>query len=825
MLKTFLIFLLFLGNHLLGQNYNYLLNKLAIHFNGRYGQVEIGGNFIGAEFHHSRPLPSRISFYYPVANSIDLSTDYWKRDESQAFRIQLNLDGQIEELGKESWDYRYTPFYATFEKVDSSFHKSITYHFCKDFPAMVVEIRIKNLEKKQKKAELSTLLNTSLRTCHTYAIRNKAHLFYLKNESIVITEFDQTDTDSTWIFVANVGELPLSQNEKTKAPYSVENPTVSFRFQKVLKPNEELVITQLIGSCRMREASVLIEKLTREWQENYQLYEQSILNKVFETASFQITDSTFLQTLYWSKAMLGSNKHYLDEHIVPMPCPAEYNFFFTHDLLLTDLGGVLFDQERVKNDLLYLRSLAKADSVLPHAYYWKDGHYQTEFCGSDNWNHLWFIMLAGSYLRHTNDKETLIKLFPIIKKSVKMQLQNKGDDDLMYAMRPDWWDIGDVYGARAYTTSLMIRALREYAYICLQLNIDTKILNDYLMLSKQMQQRLVKYLWDNEDGFLINMLNEKELDHHFYAGSLIAAALKILDPEKISSLLETAQKKLLDQNIGIRIVMPADFHQLIDQYKFHGMEMGEPYQYINGGVWPQGIVWYALGWLSINQPDSAESILKRYYTLDGIKNSPNGQPSFFEYRNADVKLPSYGKIDKPTFLWAGGWYLYSLYHLAGIRENEWNIAFDPNIPKGWDDIKYDVLIYGSLTKVYYKGRGNYFKNIQVDRVNSVSAVFNSRIKEVIFERGIPETPYIANANCLVKKVNYDQMKKSLSMEVEGLINQNVILKIVSPFEPQKENYKTPEAQSILNVHRIDNVWIIEYFQTLIHPKEIIAIQF
>jgi hypothetical protein len=392
-------------------------------------------------------------------------------------------------------------------------------------------------------------------------------------------------------------------------------------------------------------------------------------------------------------------------------------------------------------------------------------------------------------------------------------------------MRPDWWDIGDVYGARAYITSLMTRALQEYVYICYQLDKNVNELSTYLSLANRMKQALEKNLWDEKSGYLINMLDEKIMDHHFYAGSLIAADFNILNPEKIVVMLETTGKELLDKQIGIRIVMPADFDQLIDQYKFHGMEMGEPYQYINGGIWPQGIVWYALGWLSINQPDSAESILKKYYTLDGIKNSPNGQPSFFEYRNADVRLPSYGKIDKPTFLWAGGWYLYSLYHLAGIRENEWNIAFDSNLPGGWDDIKYDVLINGSLTKVHYKGVGNYFKNIQVDGANSASAVFNSRIKEIIFERGIPEFPYIADANCLVKKANYDQMKKSLSMEVEGIVNQNVTLKIVSPFEPKKENKKISEAQKILNVYKSDDVWIIEYFQTLIHPKEIIAIEF
>ena len=48
------------------------------------GQIEIGSPYVGIEIHKSFPLLNRISFYYPVANSIDISTDYWKREN---FRI------------------------------------------------------------------------------------------------------------------------------------------------------------------------------------------------------------------------------------------------------------------------------------------------------------------------------------------------------------------------------------------------------------------------------------------------------------------------------------------------------------------------------------------------------------------------------------------------------------------------------------------------------------------------------------------------------------------------------------------------------------------
>ena len=98
---------------------------------------------------------------------------------------------------------------------------------------------------------------------------------------MAVTEFDQADTDSTWIFVANGSELPINQMGKDVTSDLVENPSVSFQYQKMLQPNGELIVAQLIGSCRSGEGSVFIEKSLKDWRENCRLYERSILGMVF----------------------------------------------------------------------------------------------------------------------------------------------------------------------------------------------------------------------------------------------------------------------------------------------------------------------------------------------------------------------------------------------------------------------------------------------------------------------------------------------------------------------------------------------------------------
>ncbi|NIU15285.1 MAG: hypothetical protein GWN76_15045, partial [candidate division Zixibacteria bacterium] len=133
----------------------------------------------------------------------------------------------------------------------------------------------------------------------------------------------------------------------------------------MLAVQEELVIAQLIGSCRQTESRRMVDSLQKNWQASIRKNEERIERYVRVRGRMELADSAFLQTANWSKAMLAANQHYLNKQIVPMPCPAEYNFYFTHDVLLTDLGAVVFDSQRVKNDLLYLRSLTQSDSVLP----------------------------------------------------------------------------------------------------------------------------------------------------------------------------------------------------------------------------------------------------------------------------------------------------------------------------------------------------------------------------------------------------------------------------------------------------------------------------
>ncbi len=542
------------------------------------------------------------------------------------------------------------------------------------------------------------------------------------------------------------------------------------------------MITQVIGSCRKSEFHEVTQHAREDWREDVETYESRVADYALREHAFDVDDAELVRTERWSKALLAADMHYLDGKVVPMPTPAQYNFFFTHDLLLTDLGAVHFDTARVAQDLRYLAGLAYPDSLLPHAYYWRNDEYVTEYAGSDNWNHLWFILLSSSYLKHSGDQKTIRSLIPMLRNSLRLMLQNERDG-LMYSERPDWWDIGHVYGARAYLTTLMIRALRSYVYLSLELGYDDG-LGRYLDLADKMRGQLVEKLWDEDAGYLLNMLDSTAVDRHYYSGSLLAAAFDLLDPEMENRLLESARDVLLDEKIGIRNAMPPDFLDHIDRYHFNGPEVGAPYQYMNGGVWPQGIAWYAMGMLAADRPDDARDVLKRFLTLDGIERSPNGQPALFEYRNADWSAPGYGRIDKTAFLWAGGWYLHVLYQLAGVRENEWNLWFDPNLPSGFDNVAYDLVMHGERSHVTWSGNGPFFRSITADGRRIYSAIATAPAAQITLERGLPDDPYLARATGIVDSVEYEASEERLNVHVRGLRGQSLEVVVVSPKTPR-----------------------------------------
>ncbi len=323
---------------------------------------------------------------------------------------------------------------------------------------------------------------------------------------------------------------------------------------------------------------------------------------------------------------------------------------------------------------------------------------------------------------------------------------------------------------------LMIRALQDYVFIIQILgkagNKETKL----LQLAETMRFKFKQHLWNEDKAYLLNRLDGNEIDYHFYSGSLLAVYYDAIDQKR--TLLHSAEQHFLDLRLGMRNAMPADFHHLIERYGFNGNEAGAPWLYFNGAVWPQGNAWYILGLIADNRIDWAHQALVDYMTLKGIENSPNGQPSFYEYRNRNPLSDDYGKVDKPAFLWAAGWFLKSLYHLIGVCKNPWNLSFAPVLPQLLDDIEYDLYLNGRQTRIYYRNSGPFFKDIKFDGRQAFSAVLFGSPDRIELTRGMPARPCLAEASCRIGSLFFKN--DILTVSLLGTPEQRCRLTFVSP---------------------------------------------
>ncbi|MCR4438343.1 MAG: hypothetical protein QHJ34_04780 [bacterium] len=815
-------------------------SQLTVHTDIPHAQVEVGGPYAGIEAHHSSPLLTRISFFYPVANSLDNSEDYWTRDTSRVFLIALKEGDnkpQLLETGQRLISL--TPYSVSYRHEATSWEAEVSYEFCLGEPALLATITLKNKSARTEQFDLRTHLDAALRTSHTYERKEKAWTELDARERALLVHHLDPETGPAELIVVNVGAEPHSfatdgrDIATTLAPppsrwlTEIDSlpctllpeanpgpPVVAFIYRAQLRPEEAITVKQLVGICAAGEGRALAQHLRRTYEREVAAYRAHVLQESFRGTALRIQEPGALHTARWARGVLAANAHYLAGHILPMPCPAEYNFFFTHDALLTDVAACRFNPARVRRDLLYLASLKDSLNTLPHAYYWKDHRYVTELAGPDNWNHLWFIIVAGRYFKHSADRRTMAELLPLLTRSLHLVLTNCGEDDLVWAYRPDWWDIGSNYGPRAYMTILTVAAMREFIHLSWGLGQKDSLMR-YEQLSTRMERALKERLWDDERGYLMDYLQDGKPDPHLYTGPLLAVPFGLLDGAKAERLVATARRVLVDQNIGVLNAYPPDFDQLVEEFRFHGNEAGTPYHYLNGGVWPHGNAWYALALNAVGAKQEAYDFLAKTMSLHGVMTSPNGQPAMYEYRCGD---PSdslrYGQVDKPQFLWAAAWYLEALLSVYGLTGNAWNLSIDPFLPLGQSEFASDWFVAGNKVLVSIRGQGPVIRRLRFDGHDYPSAVIPHKSaprRRVNVELGRPQHPYLAAANSALVSARWEERGGRLELLLAAFPRHRSAVVVISPWPLVKASLASGgwlhwDCEPVAGAHRVTVVF-------------------
>ncbi|MEJ5352552.1 MAG: amylo-alpha-1,6-glucosidase [Melioribacteraceae bacterium] len=783
-------------------------------------KIEVGSFYVGSEFHHSCPVPQRFSFYYPVANSIDLSKDFWYRDTTYVMNIGLKFGDEYQWLNNQTFQIELTPYSVKFYKTEDEKSIEIYYQFTKSNPAIVISYSIKNNTNETKEVELFTRLSLALRTSHTYELKKSIKTISKNDGAAIFVDNLARETQNTQLFILNVVEKPVDFiinkslidkiNFQMYSSYKnlIEEPTSNFLYRKKIKPREKFIVKQIIGTCKVNESEELAGYLMKNYHKEINDFENFILSRVSKNDIIKSGDNWIDKTVKWSNAILEVNKHYIDGQIEPMPCPAEYNFYFTHDVLMTDFAAVKFNLDRVRKNFEFIIKHANQDKIIPHAYYWKDSAFVTEYADFDNWNNLWFIIVAAEYLKYSQDKKFIEQIYPYLEQSLSNALKTKGDDDLIWSYRPDWWDIGKLYGPRSYMTILTIKAIRAFIFISAFIEKNENKLLEYEVLSDKIEKSLNEKLWIEKFHYLMNYLKPDSIDVHYYSGSLLASHFNVIDSSKILGMINTAEKFLLDKNTGVYTVNPMDFSELKDLWQFAGNEAGDKFYYLNGGIWFHSNAWYALALISADNREKAFSFIKNNMTIDGIMKGPNGQPAMYEVRNGDYNDSKvYGTIDKPQFLWAAGWYLYTLYHLFGINYNEWNIEFNPYLLPNQKECVLNLNVSGHLSKVRIMRDKVYRNKINDKEIYSfVLPQKLSNVREITFSKGAIQNSYLKTTNSILDDINVSNNKMKIFLKAfKGHKNKTTIITNRIP----KEILLSPDRKVDYLIRKINDGWIID----------------
>jgi hypothetical protein len=781
----------------------------AVRFDGGYGQVEAGGPLAGVENHDSRPLPSRISFYVPVANSIDLSTDYWKRGESRPVVAAIAVDGGARHwIGKEPWTYVQSPHALQFFRSEGDLRLRIRHDFGLKSVAAAMSIVVKNTGEVAHDIDLYTHIVLALRSCQTYARFTPAQTHYDAARRAVIAAYAAPELARAIIIVQNTGLAPalwsingedlavadsgwsnwttrtgeLSGNAAVKA--TARTPVAAFQYHARVQSGDSITITLVYSSVQPKDLAATLSANARSWRADITGYGKEVERSAAGIGSFRTGDAWTDSSVHYAGALLASNRHMLDGALLPMPCPAEYNFFFTHDVLLTNLSAIAYDPGRVKHDLQYIARRAK-DGIIPHARYWKDNGFTTEYCPPGNWNNVWFILTSGAYLRHTNDTATVRPMLPLLKKALQQTLlRRKGN--IMAGTEPDWWDFGKAEGARAYLTILTVRALEEYVFVAARLRSDLASLAQYEDDASALRGGLMRELWSEDAGTLLNTVGA-DRDHHIYMGPLLAPVFGAVPRDNGERIVDAVRRHLLDPAVGVRTVAPADFHtdSVKALYKVKGNEAGDAYWYANGGIWYLGNAWYAAALQAIGESDSALAFYRATMTLDGITRSPNGQPALHEYRYGDPSSPLRGVVDKPTMMWAAGFCIGTAYRLAGIQDNVWNVTVAGKAPDAFENVTAPYS-FGTQKRIVRTGKGEMLTRMTADGREIASRILPTDAlgaSEISVTMGPIRHPFVDSVNAILHSAVADPQQRTMTCAASSYPGHVTRMRIVTPWLP------------------------------------------
>lgn len=355
------------------------------------------------------------------------------------------------------------------------------------------------------------------------------------------------------LFSPGILFIQLQQGEKITVLLTIEEP--------VLRNNNDLVMLEL-------------ERRRKNFQKHKK---QEVLNQLrFAADQFIVQKDAGLKTVI-----------------------AGYHWFtdWSRDTMIS-LPGLCLTEKRLDDAKKILLAFATnvSQGMLPNRY--PDGAQPPEYNNVDGT--LWYFIAIQKYLEAGGSKKFITgQILPVLKEI--MEWHYKGtrygihveDDCLLFAgedgVQLTWmdakvngWVVTPRIGKAVEINALWYNAHRIYARL-LKLNGEKKEAKSFRSKAKQIRQQFLGVFWNEEEGYLYDVVNEGQKDNSFRPNQLFALGLcfPIIEGKRARLVLQKVQEKLLTP-YGLRSLAPEDAEY---KGKYEGDTMQRDSAYHQGTVW------------------------------------------------------------------------------------------------------------------------------------------------------------------------------------------------------------------------------------------------
>ena len=322
-----------------------------------------------------------------------------------------------------------------------------------------------------------------------------------------------------------------------------------------------------------------------------------------------------------------------------------YDGLWARDSMIISLGASLVEDKFKIAFQKSLSTLSKNQSKLgqiPNAVgdYNADRKSRITFNTIDST--LWYIIGNSTYAKVYNDKILLKKYQKNIDRAFLWLSYQDPNEDKLLAQQPtmDWQDaFPHKYGHTINTQALYYAALKMFGQNELAEHIK-KVINGeiekYLSLYDKKLGHYLPWVWKNHDG-------DREQEEWFDTfGNLLAIISGLATPQIAKSILKHIKDKKINKPYPCKAIYPVIRSKEKEWHSYFSKCLAkDPYQYLNGGVWPIIGAFYIVALVKVKDYEEAEKELDNLAQanklgkdkewefnewLDGKNGKPKGVP-------------------------------------------------------------------------------------------------------------------------------------------------------------------------------------------------------